>query len=325
MSAIYTFKNLQDQVLQSLDEVGDTSTTLDLVKSYLNQAHQARCAQDSWTFMRWDRPETLTTVSGQRFYSLNPEFWKPIYFFNRSSNRYMVEVTERSLAATGSNWNTDTGRSPYFRFAGYSPVSAQPSTASTISIVSSSASDNSSGKAITFEINTANGVTTESITPNGTSPVSSTNTVERILGVTKASTWTGTLTVKDAANNTLLTLFPTEMGRSHAQFELLATPDSADVIEYRFVRKPKLLVNDNDIPNIPAPHSQILVWDTLILFGGYNTDISPQALATWVGLETSMETDMRNRYLEGASLEAEPRYIRDTEDGSTGWPKVFSI
>lgn len=323
MAAVYTFKDLQDQVLANLDESGDTGTTLTLVKNFMNQAHQARCGQDAWTFMRWDRPELLALDLGKRFYSLHPEFWRPIYFFNRNTNRYMVEVVERQLAATNANWNTDTGRSPFFRFAGNSQVSAQPETEGPITIVSSSASDNSVAKAIVFEINTADGVTVESVTPNGLTPVATSASVERILGVTKSAAWTGTLTVKDSDGNTLLTLFPTEYGREHVQFELLASPTEADILEYRFIRKPRMLVRDNDIPNIPAPYSQILVWDTLILFGGYNTDTDAKALGTWTALETAMETDMRRLYLEGSTLEAEPRFTRDMEDDGVSGSRVF--
>jgi hypothetical protein len=323
MAAVYTFKDLQDQVLANLDEAGDTNTTLTLVKNFMNQAHQARCGQDAWTFMRWDRPETFTLTAGQRFYSLHPEFWRPIYFFNRNTNRYMVEVVERQLAASNANWNVDTGRSPLFRFAGNSQVSAQPENTGTLTIESSSASDNSSSKGIVFEVDTADGVTLEAVVPNGTTPVATTNSVIRILSVTKKAAWAGTLTVKDSDGNTLLKLFPDEYGREHTQFELLSSPTEADVIEYRFIRKPKKLQFDNDIPNIPAPYSQILVWDTLILFGGYNTDTDTKALSTWTALETAMENDMRHLYLEGSTLEAEPRFIRDSEEDSLGGPRVF--
>lgn len=319
---IYTFKNLQDAVLRVLDEAGDTTTTLDLVKDFLNAAHQTRCGQEPWTFMRWDRPETFSTVSGQRFYGLSPEFWKPIYFRNRTTGRYLVEITERQLAATGLDWNVQTGTLPYFRFAGYAPVAAQPASTGTLTIESSSAADNTSAKAVSFLVETPNGVTTESVTPTGTTPASTTNSVERILGVTKGATWTGNLTVKDSDGNTVLFLFPTEMGRSYPQLELLASPTAVDVIEYRFMRKPRTLSADNDLPDIPAPYSYILVWDALILFGGYNTDTSPQALAMWTNLETSMEDDMRRLYLEGTTLEAEPRFVRDVEGDGDSWPQV---
>ncbi len=324
MAILYTFKDLQDKVLRTLDEAGDTTTTLDLVKDYLNAAHSARCGQEPWTFLRWDRPETFTLTSGQRFYGLHPELWKPIYFFNRATNQYLVEITERQLAATGMNWNTQTGATPYFRFAGYTPVQTQPATTGTLTIESTSAADNTAAKAITLLVETSMGVTSESVTPTGTTPVATSASVERVLGVTKGATWTGNLTIKDASGNTLLQLFPTELGRNHPQLELLASPTSADVIEYRFVRSPRLLVNDNDIPDIPAPYSLILVWDALILFAGYNTDTSPQSLAMWTNLESALETDMRKLYLEGSTLEAEPRFIRDVEADGDGYPRVVA-
>jgi hypothetical protein len=195
MSAIYTYKDLQDQVLAYLDESGTTGTSLTLTKNFLNQAHQSRLAMEAWPFMVWDSAETFVCSTSTRFYSLHQEFWRPLYFFNRDTKTYLIETPARELADTQARWNDDTGHPVYFRLSSRSPVNAQPSASSVLTISSSSASDTGSAYAIIVKGVTANGVTSESITPSGVTPVNSTNAFTKILGVTKTVAWNGNLTI----------------------------------------------------------------------------------------------------------------------------------
>ena len=324
MSPIYRFADVQDEVLGWLDETGATGTSLTNVKNAINQAHLMRCAQEAWPFLKWDGPETFTLTATDRYYSLHPEFWRPDYFWNRDAKEFLIEVPGRSVPMTGERWQTDTGRTPYFRWAGVMSVATQPTSTSVVTIVSSSASDTTAAKALTIDGISSGVRTTESITPNGVTPVAGTTSFTKVLGVTKAADWVGTATLTtNSAAVTILSLLPTEYGRQYRQLELLRAPTAADVIEYVFYRVPKKLVNDYDIPDIPAPHSQILVWDALLLFSGYNTDTSGSALKTWVGMQQGMEEDMRRVWLEGASLEAAPRYVRSL-DGAAASSHIFN-
>lgn len=321
---IYTFADLQNEVLANLDETGSTSTPLTLAKNFINQAHQMRLSMQPWKFMEWDSAELLTCTIGQRVYPLHQEFWRPIYFFDRATKSYLVETPNRALASTDARWNDDTGSAIFFRLTAQSCVAAQPTSSSVMTIVSSSAADTTSAKAIIVRGVTTNGVTTETITPNGTTPVAGATAFTKILNITKSAAWAGNLTITSnggAVNN--LTLFPTEYGRQYQQIELLEAPDAADVIEYKFIRKPTPLVNDNDIPDLPAPHSHILVYDALILFAGYLTDVSPKSIQAWTDMQRKMEIQLAQTYLEGQSLETHPRYVRYTEGQSTS-PRIFS-
>lgn len=317
---IYTFSDLYNEVLSNLDELGSTSTSLTLAKQFVNQAHQARLAMEPWKFMEWDTPENLTCTVGTRFYALHQEFWRPIYFFNKSTNAYLIETPNRELADSGARWNTDSGHPQNFRLSSKSPVAAQPSASSVLTLVSTSASDNTAAKAIIIRGVTSNGVTTETLTPAGLTPVVSVNAFTKILGITKSAAWTGNLTItSNAAAVTNLFLFPTEFGRQYQLIEFLLSPSSADVVEYRFIRQPVVLVNDNDIPDIPAPHSHILVWDALLLFAGYLTDISPKSIQAWADTRIKMEIQMAQAFLEGQTIEASPRYVRFIDpDAGTG-------
>lgn len=312
MSTLLTFSDLRSQVLQNLDEAGanTTDSTYILTNNFINQAQMARLSQETWPFMLWDTAETFTCSTTQRFYTLHQEFWRPQYFFNQATNAYLIETPMRQIPSTVARWNTDVSHPLRFRFTARWPVAAQPAASSPITIVSSDG-DTGSAKAITIRGVTANGVTTESLTPNATTPVVSTNSFSKILGVTKGAAWVGNLTMtSDGGATTNLTLLPSEFARSYQLVELLALPAGPDVIEYKFFRLPTKLVADNDIPDIPPPHSQILVWDACLLFTGYITDLNPASVSMWRAMEENMEVNMKRAFVEGTTAEAEARYVR---------------
>ncbi len=338
MAFFYTFKDLQDECLGWLDERSESNTRL-LIKTALNQAHLDRLTLTNWPFMLWDTPETFTTTVGTRQYSLNPEYHRPYYFFNRTTKEYLIEVPGRSLQETGAKWNSDTGPAKRFAVWGTSPVWTQPTaaTGSVITIRSNSDNDATAAKNVVvtgysisevvvspggpdvlYPIGPSSGVRTETLTPAGMATVSGTTKFTKILRLTKKSVWSGTLVVI-AGTDTLLTLQPTEVARSYPQLSLLNSPDAIETIEYRFYRQPFKLTEDDDVPEIPPPFQQILVWDALIAFAGYNTDISPTAVGVWSVNRAKLEEGMRHTFLEGQSLASEPRYIRYLPDEEGWW------
>jgi hypothetical protein len=294
-----TLKTLRDQVLYWLDEANDSGSTKKNVDYALNQAHQQRCLQFPWKFMLLG-PVTLTLVPNQRVYSLHQEFDKPLYFRNTLTGEYLREVPIRSLGPSGLDWNSDKEGDTYTLW-GRSPVENQPSAASVLTIVSTG-SDAGSTKAIIVRGETADGVTTETINPNGTTPVAGLVQFTRILQVTKISVWSGTLTMtSNAGSVTNLKLFPAELGRSYQQLQLLWIPQRADTIEYRFYRKPSPLTNDNDIPDIPHPHTQILVWDALKLLLGYDAQLDSARMRLIDENQARAEQALRESEFDGGN------------------------
>lgn len=275
MAAIQTFKNLQDKVLAWLDEAGDTSTTLTLVKNALNEANKFRSTQQRWTWMKWDVPELLQIVVNQQLYTLHAEYFRPDYFWNRGQIDYVEQVDEATVASTKADWNTDTGPAIQFIMRGRTEIQNQPTSASFLTATSSSGSD--SAATVVIRGDTVQGVRTETLTAGVIGTVSFT----RILKVTKVGTWLGTLTLTSnggAVNN--LFLFPEENGRSYQQIFFLALPDAADIVEYVFYRQPCYMSLDNDRPDVPTPFEELLVWDTLMAFAGYNS-YDPTVVQVW--------------------------------------------
>lgn len=307
-----TLSSLRNQVLDWLDESGDTGTTKKLVDHSLNKSHATRLTATNWPFMKWG-PITFSFVSGQKEYSLHQEYLRPNYFKNKTqSGIWMIEVPEREKIGTGADRNLDTD-GKYFQFGARSQVAAQPSSSSVVSIVSSTGGDIGSTKKITVYGETVDGMASEDINPNGLTPVPGLIPFTRILGVSKASAWSGTMTMtSNGGAVTNLKLFGTEFGRNYQTIQLLFSPSGADVIEYDFYRKPRKLSNDNDQPDIPYPYSLILVWDALLDISANDGRIDSARKAVWEKNQRELEGQMRNDFLEGRSLAARPRHVRDT-------------
>jgi hypothetical protein len=236
----------------------------------------------------------------------------------------LVEVPVRTLEEVEP---TTTIRSSPQRYGLWArtPVAAQPSAASVIALVSSSVSD--TAVTVTIRGVTTTGVVSETKTLTGTTPLSTTASFSKILNVTLSTAAVGTVTLtSNSAAVTNLVLAAGEYGRSYQQLYLLDVPDSADVISYKFYRLPTPLVADNDLPDIPPPHADILVFDALLLMAGYIPDISKASLGVWSEMRDKLERSMAYDLLDGRSVAAQPRYIRrvgDLDDVAY-WPHVHT-
>lgn len=311
MSAIRTFGQLVGEVMAYLDQAGETGTTRDVVEDTIRRVHTSRVTERKWNFMLWSEPVTLTTVIGQRLYSLHSEFFRPQYFFNRTAKRTLIQATEQSLlsglasmsfdfdtAGGGTDWTQSTGPASRYKFSGVSPVATQPTSASVLTVTGQVA------KTITVRGMTTDGIQSETITVGTPGSVSFT----KILGLSKGDGWTSTLTLSAGAT-TLVKLFADEYGREHRQFELLTTPSSAETIYYQFYRKPSPLSNDNDIPDIPSEFSRLLVYDGLLNLGAYNANLSGASMKLWQYEQGRLETGLIEYDAGTDAVNAESSYI----------------
>lgn len=309
-----TFDELRTEILQWLDESSATvtSSTYLNVTAALKQAHTIRLTEDTWKFMLWPRFETFTTVSGTKQYSLHQEFLRPFTFRNTTQNLWLTEMPARMVDLGGFDFNQDTDVDAFVLWS-RSQIQNQPTSASVVTISSSSASDTQATKAITIYGDTADGMTSESITPNGTTPVAGTTSFTQILSVTKAAAWAGTMTMtSNSAAVTNLKLFATEYGRSYQQMMFLGNPPASETIQYRFYRKPSPFgTNSNDLPDIPPPFERVLVFDALLLMGAYDNRLDGGRRSLWEGYRNELDHQLRQSQAEGQSLAASGKFIRE--------------
>ena len=284
-----TFKNLQDNVLNFLDQQGDTSHGLDLVKLALQAAHEKRLMSQRWSFMLWPTPVTLTFVSGQRNYVLHPLATVMLSdFTNDTAQQPMKETPARSRFKLGVQDDRF-----HFEFVKDSPVRVQPATG--VITVTGSVS-------ITY-VNTSGDVITETVTSSTTSA-----SVVEVVDVTKLTDPAST-TLVDIAGTNILTLAAGEMGRSYPRIRLF-DDGRTETGYYRFYKKPSSLVLDNAIPNIPYPFSRILVYDALLELYTYNDDTPP---AFWLQQQAILDLQMNQAYQEGEGEGSETRTIQEVD------------
>ena len=297
-----TFKDIQDEVLLYWDAPGETGDFLTVVKNAINDAQAQRTDDQKWNFMLWEDTLTFSTASGTLGYVLHPLVNRLHRIYNTTTCTPLTEVPTRE-------YYEEVPSKFDFHWVEPSPVLVQPSTTATVNIVSSSASDTEAAKAVTIRfLDGSDDIQEETLTPTGTTLVSTTASAKKILNVTKAGTWVGTMTLKDNATNTMLTLLTSEFGKQYPQIRLFKDPAATETIEYRFYRIPRILSLDNDIPDIPFPYSHILTWDTLMILVSYDEAKIPHL---WTLKQNEWKTKMAIRYLEGDTPGARARQVRD--------------
>jgi len=292
-----TFGQLRDEVLRWMDEYGDTDTSKNIVENALNQAHAMRVSQYRYPFMVSD-VYTFTQVNGQRDYILHERVHQLDYLFNRTQKAFLKEVPARQILDAGYGFNESAGSPQYYEMAGLSPVAAQPAAATTLTCSSTVAE--SGGVTLYVEGEDANGaVLSDTLTPGGGA---SAGTYTRVTRVRKNGTWQGTMTLTGGAT-TVLTLSATEYGKSFPLIRLLNVPTAADTIEYRFRRKPLVMAADNDIPDLPFPYSNLLVYDALLQIAAYN-EIPDTAMSYWRKAQSEWESALFSELIGTSTLGA---------------------
>lgn len=324
---LYTFDALRREVLRNLDEEDDAATTEALAGDFLNQAHQVRAIKYANYFLLYPRALTLTTEVGVQRYTLSPLVDRLLYLRNDTENILLREIPNRGLSTGEFDWASEEGSASEFMFWGHSPVAAQPSSASVLTLVSSSTSDTSATASVVVKGFTSGGdIAAEEFLLDGTTPVVGTTSFVEVLSVVKSGEFAGTLTMtSNSGAVTLLSLGAYEMGKQYRQIYLVQNPDRAETLSYRFYRKPLILINDFDIPDLPSPYSQLLVWDALLLFGGYNTDIRSETLSMWRDQRDQWEGALESYLRDVSTLGSQPLFVQNREgDFSSPWPSFGS-
>jgi len=304
-----TFKQLQDAVLQWMADEGDTGTLRTLVKDGLNRTHQNLLNDDRYDFMLWPRNETLSVVATQKVYALHPRFSQPLYVYNPDTDTYLEEIPPKGLLESQADWHDGTtDEVDRFMLTGISKVKAQPETPATVTVTSAGTAAATQSLIIT---GVSNGVpVSETLSSGGSwTTLTSTNTFEVIEDVTKVGTgWAHTLTVT-CGTTTILTLPATELGIQYRMLELVETPTSAQTLLYRFYKEPRQLVNDNDVPDLPAQFDDILIYQTLLAMVGY-TRASQDEQSLWQAQVRKLTDLLQQTYRASRTMGGRATYIR---------------
>lgn len=200
---------------------------------------------------------TLSTVAAQRQYLLEIEFNKIISMNNETQDQIITQIFESEIEDFDPNLD-DTGTPDYFSAFGYSFVQAQPLSASTVDIVSDAAGDTTQSVRINGVVNGVRD--TELLALNGVTTVTGTKSFSSVHSVTKDLVTTGkvTVNVNDASNTVIAEIARDELMLERQPVNFYPVPSGVETIRVRGIRKPRRMVNAEDIPDFPSTYHRLV-------------------------------------------------------------------
>lgn len=309
MSDILTFGDLKNRFARWVDD--DSTTTETLIEDAINASIRRLLTSSRWSFMRWPRMESFTTTAGVTDYPLKSGMGQMVFLWDNQRKQQVPIIPTREFDGQAIDLTSPNTSYPAGVIFGPEwPVSAQPTSPSTLSCVSSQTGD----VAVTVFIrgfDTNGDLVEETVTVNGTTPTVTTNTFRSISNVTKTSAWTGTLTItSNSGAVTCLSLVASAYGRSYPTVRFTEPPTGGLVYSFTGFRYPRILTSDNDIPETPYPFSEFHVYDALLDYTSYNTELGQKEQALWKLRAEELKTSLLNRYDE-AIAGSQPRFVRD--------------
>lgn len=309
--------DIRTRIKRLLDEATSSSvsdTTNSLVDDAINASHRRLGLSRVWGYMLWPREESFTTSSGVRTYALNNAIGKILHIWDPARTEFVPLIPRREWEATQVDRSATDRRDAGVIYGDYWPVAVQPSSATTLRIVSSSASDTTTRQVFLRGLNASGEVIEETLTANGTTQVTSSSSFLHVTEVTKVGTWVGTMTLSTSGGTTLLTLAAAVYAKQYPTIEFVEMPSANITYTYAFQKNPRTLSLDNDIPDTPFPFSEFHVYDALLDMAAYNSEMGEKHIALW-----SARRDALLKQLTEAQDEAiagsRPRFVRDL----SGW------
>jgi hypothetical protein len=307
-----TFKQLQDEALRYFDveDEEDGSADREMVKAALNQANQKRATEDKWKFML-SRAFTLSVIAGQQEYILPHENLDKLqYLYSTTHKRFIISVPMRQVpyADIGFNDEVTDSNNKYFELVGYSGVKKQPTVVGPLDV---SSSEDETDCTVYIEGEDEDGATINETLTITTTTETTTQDFARITYVTKVGDFAGTLLIEDSAGEEMLTLTTSQQGKQFPVIRFLTVPVTAETCTYRYWRTPRVMERDNDLPDIPFPQCNILVYDALLALATYN-ELDSESVNIWRDQQMRWEMNLYLMKMEANTVGGNAEYINET-------------
>lgn len=229
-------------------DVQDTSTAFaTIIKRYINRRYFQILNVTSWTNIV--PGYTFNTVSGAQNYILPDDFNKEISCTDTTNGEELSKIDLDYLYSTYTDDLSTSGT--IARYAIYEDfVQTQPTSSSTLSVVSASGDDTLTR--IVQVRGISGGVETyEEITLDGTSPISSANAYTRIKGISKNMETAGKITITSNSGAVTVAVIPKEaLQCRYKLIKLHYVPAQVVTISLPYTSKPMPLSQDYDYPVI---------------------------------------------------------------------------
>lgn len=251
--------NLSEMVKNVKAECHPVTNIDGIIKRWLNRGQKviaSKAPQGGWFWLR-QYGYTLTTVSGTSDYALSPlvDTSKIINFRDETNSQGISYISDSQFREINPGPDSTTGQEYLYTIRGFSPVQNQPTSASVLSLVSSSASDVTSYIVNIQGLNGSNILVNESVTLTGTTPVATTNSYTKVLALSKNLNTNGTVTItSNSGGVTNVVIAPKNRAISHPVVFLFNYPDGTGPLYYDFTIKLPDITDDNDISLIPEQY-----------------------------------------------------------------------
>ena len=207
------------------------------------------------------REFTITTAASTRDYGLPTYIKRILNIEDGTNNRSLTELTPKEYN-TRYPGTDNSGDPRAYHILGSYGVQTQPSSATTIQVVSSESGDDSGAFVRVQGFDASDRLIDEQLTLNGTSAVTSTNSFEKIETVVKSttsgSTIDGYVTVSDGSTTFAVIPYWDNMS-SHLWVRMYPNPDSALSLTVQGVMRKPPLVRDDDWPQFDPDYHHLLV------------------------------------------------------------------
>ncbi len=227
--------------------IQDTSTAMQsIIKNYINNIYFE--ILDEINFKAINEDYSFATVAGTQDYDLPSNFSKELYVYDSTNLKEYPFISLEKLAEDFSSSLKSQGSIESYTIIN-KQVSKQPTSSSTISVVSSDSSDSTQtvhirGISSSVEIS-------EDVTLNGTSAVTTTNSYTEILGISKSATTTGKITLTSNSGGVInAVLAPSVKDYKVKSLRFYQIPNAVYTIDMPYIVKPSPLVSDYDTPVI---------------------------------------------------------------------------
>lgn len=224
-----------------------------LIDSFINLTIAEIHSFHEWTWRR--RKTTFATVVSQEDYNLDEEVDGVALLRQLTSPNKLIYLPDPKFYKYVPNpENLGTGNPEFYRLWEETGFSTQNAVAEKITAVSSSTADTSSFTVVVVGRESTNNLeVSEILTLNGTTAVTSSYTyaIGGLFQCSKSAQTTGTITLKGATSSTTLsTIAPEESAPRFKRLSLYPIPSAVITMYLEYFTRPRLLVNDADVPQM---------------------------------------------------------------------------
>jgi hypothetical protein len=305
---VKTYKQIQDEVLESMGDAEDQGTLRSIAKKHIQNYHFNLLSKEQWDFMLWPKTEQITVVVDQKTYTLHPEFFQPLYFLDTTMKQYLEVVPVKQTVETGEDTQQTSSYPDRIQINAISNVQQQPSAAAVITVTTTGGNESSGNSIIVRGI--VSGEVREETLSSGSSwsTLTSSLSFEHILSITKVgSSWSRKITIT-SGSTTVLTLQADEYAKQFQQVEFFLAPQTSNTINYRFYRKPRPIIRDNDVSDLPEGFEELLVLHTKLRMVGFSR-ATPDEIGMWRETHKELLEQLRQTYQMSRALNSRPRYV----------------